>query len=202
MSENMIVILSSSLIAAIIGGCFAILGTLIQNIYNKKTKSDDIRYSVIKKVYDTYLDNYDILFESAEDIYEESNYKNLDDDSVRSMFLESLLKMYNISQARFKKIKNLFLKVRVVLDKDVVERISKLIKSIEAIERKIYFTALQDNIGKEQLNKSRVVVNPKVEIYDDADQIQTGMRNYIDTIESLRDTLRDEMEKELKKIIK
>lgn len=202
MSETMIAILSSSLIAAIIGGCFAILGTLIQNIYNKKTKSDDIRYSVIKKVYDTYLDNYDILFESVKDTCEESNYKDLDNDSVRSMFLESLLKMYNISQARFKKIKNLFLKVRVVLDKDVVERIGKLIKSIEAIERKIYFTALQDNIGKEQLNKSRVVLNPKVEFYDDADQLQTGMRNYIDTIEILRDTLRDEMEKELKKIIK
>jgi hypothetical protein len=183
--------LDAAVIAAIVSGVFAVSNVFIQLYFANRERHSMIKYDILKAAYGSYCE--------LGERHAAGNDIPKDQEGIRKFFSDSLDAMYSISKKDFDVIRRIHSQTGLALPASTDAELSKEIERIERLDYRLYATALVNTMGGiELITKSGITTDPSVNLLDSAD-IPQAMRDYIDSVQSLKEKLRVELANELKK---
>ncbi len=113
---------------------------------------------------------------------------------------DAIIIMFQTSERKQEELESAFLKIRYILDEDIIKVLDSKFGEIEAIHRKLKFTSVAIKYRKFD-DYDNVVINDEVELIED-DKFPEYIRIYIDGVNGLERKFRNVVEKELRKLLK
>ena len=184
-------IVESGIIALLFGAITTFSGIIITNNFNKKREQRDRKYLVTQEIYQQLVAAYD---RSIEDV------NMINKNGVVECQTDAIIIMFQTSERKQEELESAFLKIRYILDEDIIKVLDSKFGEIEAIHRKLKFTSVAIKYRKFD-DYDNVVINDEVELIED-DKFPEYIRIYIDGVNGLERKFRNVVEKELRKLLK